>query len=122
MACLWLRAMHGRFELREDSASNPAVAEADRSIMATLMHEIWEEYDEHGRPLPGLCHAGPGGEGFRKLLAPDARLVRTFEAGSHVEAMTIYYRLCGFDEYTTDDAEDYESYPEEWAKEQRGES
>jgi len=87
-------------------------------MMATLIHEIWEEYDEHGQPLPGVCHAGPGGDGFRKLLAPNARLVRTFEAGSHFEAMTIYYRLYGWGEYTTD----YEPYPQAWAKEQHGES
>ena len=98
----------------------PGAGASDERNMAILTHEIWEECDEHGQSL-GVCIAGPRGDSFRSLLEPNARLVRTFEAGSHVEAMSIYYRLYGFGEYKTDYAMDYEPYPEEWAMEQRGE-
>jgi hypothetical protein len=37
--------------------------------------------------------------------------VHTFEAGSYFEAMTIYYRLYGWGDYTTEFAIDYEPYP-----------
>lgn len=87
--------------------------------MATLVHEIWVEYDTCGRRLPGMCHAGPGGEDFRRLLGPTARLARTFEAGSHFEAMRVYHRLNGLGRYKTEHAADHEPYPEEWARQQR---
>ena len=41
--------------------------------MAKIIHEVWEEIGERGETMPGLFHAGPAGEGFRKLLAADAR-------------------------------------------------
>jgi hypothetical protein len=41
--------------------------------MAKIIHEVWEEIGERGETLPGLCHEGPAGEGFRKLLAANAR-------------------------------------------------
>ncbi len=90
--------------------------------MAKLTHEVWVHVDENGRELPGCCLAGPMGDGFRKLLAvePGARLVTTFEAGSHFEAMTIYNRLLEREEYTTDEPLAYEPYPEEWLTVQRG--
>ena len=87
--------------------------------MAKLIHEIWEEPNEDGDPLPGLCRAGPDGDGFRKLLNKDARCVHRFEAGSYVEAMNIYYRYYGWGTYTTDFACDHDPYPEEWATRQR---
>lgn len=37
----------------------------------------------------------------------------TFEAGSHYEAMTIYYRHMGWSEYTTDQEWDFQPYPVE---------
>ena len=87
--------------------------------MAILIHEVWEEIGERGELLPGLCEAGPNGDGFRKLLAPGARLVHTFEAGSYFEAMMIYYRRYGWGDYTTEFAIDYEPYPQAWADLQR---
>jgi hypothetical protein len=59
-----------------------------------------EVTDDRGHVLPGLCLAGPDGEDFRKRLREDPledglgppHCVRTFEASSHFEAMTIYYR------------------------------
>lgn len=61
--------------------------------MARLVHEIWEEDGPDGRPLEGVRLAGPDGDRFRAALAANKRLVRTFEAGSHFEAITIYYQL-----------------------------
>jgi hypothetical protein len=94
--------------------------------MARLVHEIWEVTDDHGHVLPGLCLAGPGGDGFRKLLHEGARedgrgaprRIHKFEAGSHFEAMTIYYRHYGRGEYASDFASDHEPYPDEWAQRQ----
>jgi hypothetical protein len=87
--------------------------------MATLLHEMWEEPDGEGGWLEGLCLAGPDGDGFRKLLAPGSRCVRTFEAGSHFEAMTIYNRILGRAPYTTTFEQDYAPYPDDWAVRQR---
>jgi len=83
--------------------------------MATLTHEVWEQPDERGQMLPGVCLAGPDGDGFRALLEVGARLVTTFEASSDFEAMSIYYAMYNRGKYTTDHAWDYEPYPEEWA-------
>jgi hypothetical protein len=85
--------------------------------VAILVHEIWETIDEHGMVLPGLCRAGPDGEAYR-LLNKEARCVRRFEAGSHFEAMTIYYQHYKWGDYTSDFAWDREPYPDEWAKRQ----
>jgi hypothetical protein len=97
--------------------------------MVTLVHEIWEVIDDRGSVLPALGLAGPDGDGFRERLHEDARedglepprCVGTFEAGSHFEAMTIYYRRYNRGEYTADLASDREPYPEEWARRQAGE-
>jgi hypothetical protein len=87
--------------------------------MAKLIHEIWETFDDRGDVLPGVCLAGPDGDGFRKLQDGNARCVRRFEAGSHFEAMTIYHHHYGWGEYTTDQAWDHQPYPEDWAERQR---
>jgi hypothetical protein len=79
--------------------------------MAALIREIWEDGEERS-VSKGLCLAGPDGESFRKLLGTGARCVGRFEAGSHFEAMTIYYRLNGWGIYTSDFAEDREPYPD----------
>jgi len=68
--------------------------------------------------LHTCCLAGPRGEGCRQTLAPDARLIQTFEAGSHFQAMTIYHALLGREQYTTEEAWGFEAYPEEWRQEQ----
>ena len=91
--------------------------------MTKLIHEIWEVLDDQGHVLPSLCLAGPQGEDFRRRLHQDAietartipQCVRRFEADSHFEAMTIYYRHYGWAAYTADFASDREPYPEDWA-------
>ena len=98
--------------------------------MRKLVHEIWETIDERGHVLPALGLAGPDGDDFRKLLHEHARqdglgpprCVRTFEAESHFEAMTIYYGHYNWGEYTTEFASDLDFYPEEWALRQAASS
>ena len=87
-------------------------------MMAMILHEIWEQDLPNG-VLPSVCLAGPDGDACRALLPKTARLVRTYEAGSHFEAMTIYYQHYGWGDYTTDIAWDREPYPQEWSERQR---
>ncbi len=54
------------------------------------------------------------GAGARSLLGAGAQLSWTVEAGSHFEAMTLYYQHMGWGEYTTDAPWDRQPYPEEW--------
>ena len=83
--------------------------------MAKVVHEIWEEDGPMG-PLPSICLAGPDGDNFRQGLARDARLVRTFEAESNFEAMTIYFMHNGWGEYALNFPDDRKPYPESWAE------
>ncbi len=83
-----------------------------------LLHELWE-YREDGMNLCTFCHAGPTGDGARKTVPADAKLVWTVWAGSHFEAMTRYYERQGWGVYTTDQAWDFEPYPVEWIGEQQ---
>jgi hypothetical protein len=52
-------------------------------------------------------------------LEPGARLLTTFEAGSHYEAMTTYNQYLGREPYTTSESWDYLPYPDEWLATQR---
>lgn len=81
--------------------------------MAVLVHEIWEAVDD-GMILHACCLAGPLGEGGRRNLEPGARLLATFEAGSHFEAMTIYNRYLDRGRYTSLEPWDHQPYPDEW--------
>lgn len=86
--------------------------------MVELRHEIWVDGGESGAELEGCCLAGPDGDGFRRRLAPSARLLHTFEAGSHFEAMCTYHRLVGREPYSSDLAQDHAPYPAEWLERQ----
>jgi hypothetical protein len=81
--------------------------------MAVLVHEVWEAVSG-GMILHACCLAGPRGDGCRQHLEPGARLLTTFEAGSHFEAMTIYNRYLGREPYATNEPWDYQPYPDEW--------
>lgn len=74
--------------------------------MAILIHEVWEEISD-GMVLHSCCLAGPHGDGFRRFLEQGARLLTTFKAGSHFEAMTIYHNYLGREKYTTSEPWDY---------------
>ncbi len=82
--------------------------------MATLKHEYW--LDSEG--LPGLCHAGPDGDGFRKLLGEGATLVAVIEASTRYEAMSKYYQMLGRGAYDSDHPDDHKPYSEELRRRQ----
>lgn len=86
--------------------------------MAKLIHEIWEEVID-GMVLHTCCLAGPRGNDCRTTLATKARLLTTFDADSHFEAMVTYNRLLGREDYSTDQPRDHQSYPVEWLTEQQ---
>jgi hypothetical protein len=87
--------------------------------MAMLIHEVWVELDQSGQKLHSCIMAGPRGDRARAyLLADGAKLAWTFKAGSHFEAMTFYHRRAHDEVYTTDQAWDFEPYPQEWADDQ----
>jgi hypothetical protein len=83
--------------------------------MARLVHEIW--IDAEG--LPGLSLAGPMGADARRLHGPGARLVHSFVAGSHTEAMTIYNEFLNRETYVPAFPEqDNAPYPDDWQEAQ----
>jgi hypothetical protein len=84
-----------------------------------LLLEVWENFGDEGEPLPALLYAGPRGDASRRLLGSKARLIATIQAGSHFEAMTRYHELMGWGPYKTDQACDYQPYPDEWLLEQK---
>jgi hypothetical protein len=88
--------------------------------MEMMLHEVWQDAGDDGQLLPGCCLAGPDGDAFRQSLSSGARLIHTFEAGSHLEAMTIYYQLMGWSAYRSTQPADAEPYPPEWLARQRG--
>ena len=87
--------------------------------MAILIHEVWIDPDEHGQRNEGLYLAGPDGDAARAFLSANRRLLTTFLAGSHLEAMTIYHKYLGREPYVSTHEWDKEPYPEDWAERQR---
>jgi hypothetical protein len=79
-----------------------------------LKHELWED---NGGAEYTFCLTGPKGDGARKLLKPDAKLIWSVEAGSHFEAMTAYYKFMGWGEYTTEHEWDMQPYPDDSSQE-----
>lgn len=74
--------------------------------MKLFEHEIWE--DSEG--LTTLCLADERGNDCRKLLDLDNKLIHTFYAKSHYDAMTIYYEFMDWGTYTTTFEMDKEPY------------
>jgi hypothetical protein len=83
--------------------------------MAKLTHEIWEETVD-GMVLHSCCLAGQQGDACRHALGPNARLLQTFDAGNHFEAMTIYNQQLGREPYTSNYLSDFDPYPHERAR------
>jgi hypothetical protein len=57
------------------------------------------------------------GDNARRLMAEGGplTLAHRFAAGSHIEAMTIYHGLMGYEPYTTEfPVVDGQPYPDEW--------
>jgi hypothetical protein len=82
--------------------------------VAVLKHEVWI----NPAGLTSVCLAGRMGDSFRALLEPGSRLLTAIEAPSHFEAMTKYYALMDWGEYTTDHEWDYQPDPENWLETQ----
>jgi hypothetical protein len=78
-----------------------------------LKHELWKDIGGEQYSHYTFCLAGPQGDDARGLLSPDAEKIWEVEAGSHFEAMTAYYNFMDWGEYSTDQAWDMQSYPEE---------
>lgn len=74
--------------------------------MSSLKHEVWR--DEEGKTM--LCYAGELGEQARQTLEPNSKLIHTFYASSHYEAMTVYYQFMDWGEYTTEFEVDKQPY------------
>ena len=60
-----------------------------------LVHEIWLDPEPDGQMLPGLCLAGPMGDGFRSLLNEGALKIGEISGTSRFEVMTKYWKLQG---------------------------
>ncbi|MDO1445663.1 hypothetical protein Q0590_05350 [Rhodocytophaga aerolata] len=71
-----------------------------------VKHEIWEDH----KGLTTLCLADERGNDCRKLLESGSKLIHTFYASSHYDAMTIYYKFMGWGTYTTEFEMDKEPY------------
>jgi hypothetical protein len=65
--------------------------------MEGLLHEIWKEPDG----TTGCFLEGERSNEARSLLEKGSRLIHTFYAKSHFEAMTIYYKYMGWGDYKT---------------------
>ncbi len=59
------------------------------------------------------CLAGRQGDDARALLGPNARLLSTFRAVSHFEAVTTYNQILGREAHTLDQPWDFQPYPAE---------
>ena len=74
--------------------------------MTKIKHDIWNNPEE----LPMLCFSGELGIESRTLLEPNSKIVHSFYAESHFEAMTIYYEYMDWGVYETEFEIDKESY------------
>src|SRR5688572_10364363 len=66
--------------------------------MTGIKHDIWQ--DEEGMTM--LCFSGDLGEESRTILEPGSRIIHSFYADSHFDAMTKYYQFMKWGKYTTD--------------------
>ncbi|MBP2461435.1 hypothetical protein J3A65_002199 [Rhizobium sp. PvP014] len=79
-----------------------------------LVHEVWLDPEADGQMLPGLCLAGPMGDGFRSVLNEGACKVGEIRGSSTFDLMIKYWKLQGWGKYTTSFEQDHEPFPEEW--------
>jgi hypothetical protein len=88
-------------------------------MIEELVFEVWLDPEPDGQMLPGLCLAGPMGDGFRALLTEHAFRADTLTGHSHFDVMTKYWRRQGWGDYRTEHPEDHEPFPEQWFQVQR---
>jgi hypothetical protein len=74
--------------------------------MTSIKHDIWQ--DKEG--LTSLCFSGDLGEESRSLLEPDSKIIHSFYADSHFNAMTKYYEYMDWGVYETEFEIDKELY------------
>ncbi len=74
--------------------------------MANIKHDIWE--DSEG--LTMLCFSGDIGKESRTLLEPNSKIIHSFFAVSHFDAMTKYYEFMDYGIYDSVFEEDRSVY------------
>jgi hypothetical protein len=74
--------------------------------MTSIKHDIWQ--DKEG--LTSLCFSGDLGDESRSLLEPDSKIIHSFYAHSHFDAMTKYYEFMDWGKYDTEFDIDMEPY------------
>jgi hypothetical protein len=65
--------------------------------MSKIKHDIWQ--DTEG--LTSLCYSGKLGAESRSILEPGSKILHSFYANTHFEAMTKYYEFMGWGKYTS---------------------
>ena len=84
------------------------------------VHEVWEDPDDNSISM--ICRASPWAINSYRLLSARAKVIHTFQAGSHVEASTLLHRIMGWEEYVPlvdsehGDIVGEEPYPDDWAQ------
>ncbi|RKD90183.1 hypothetical protein [Mangrovibacterium diazotrophicum] len=66
--------------------------------MTSIKHDIWQ----YREGLTSLCFSGDLGEESRSLLEPDSKIIHSFYADSHFDAMTKYFVFMGWGKYETE--------------------
>lgn len=74
--------------------------------MINYLHEVWADEED----LTTVCLANQTGDKCRSLLEPGSKLIYTFYASNHYEAMTIYYQFMNWGEYKTEFEIDKQPY------------
>ena len=66
--------------------------------MTKIKHDIWVNLEG----LSMLCFSGDLGNESRELLEPNSKIIHSFFAESHFEAMTIYYHYMDLGSYESE--------------------
>lgn len=74
--------------------------------MTEIKHDIWKSEDD----LTSLCFSGELGEEPRSILEPNSKIIHSFYANSHFDAMTKYYEFMDWGVYETEFEIDKEPY------------
>ena len=74
--------------------------------MTKIKHDIWKSDDD----LTSLCYSGELGEESRSILEPNSKIIHSFYADSHFDAMTKYYEFMDWGIYETEFEIDKEPY------------
>jgi len=74
--------------------------------MSDILHDIWEDDDG----LTMLCYANELGAEPRTLLEENSRIIHSFNAHSHFDAMTKYYNYMGWGIYENHIEQDKDAY------------